>query len=108
MIEIYVTELIDGIELDKDGKVVLKFSTQEDLDGFKEVLGVENTLVLLDPLEKLQYQNLRKHFNDMTRKVLGEGYYNTESDVHGSDQTTCEDITKKVNCRSIIKKWWRV
>ena len=39
MIEIDVTEVIDGIELDKNGRVVLKFSSQEDLDGFKEVIG---------------------------------------------------------------------
>ena len=39
MIEIDVTEVIDGIELDKNGRVVLKFSSQEDLDGFKEAIG---------------------------------------------------------------------
>ena len=43
----------------------------------------------------LQYDNLRKHFKKMVSDVLGDNYYNKEMDVYGSDQTCCEDITRK-------------
>ncbi len=49
-----------------------------------------------------QYNSLRKHFNKMVNEVLGEEYYNTEMDVYGSDQATCEDIV----CRFRQKSYW--
>jgi len=50
----------------------------------------ENRIVLL------QYDSLRKHFKIMIEKILGKNYYNMEMDVYSSDQTCCEDITKKL------------
>jgi hypothetical protein len=54
----------------------------------------------------LQYNSLRKHFNKMVKEVLGEGYYNTEMDVYGADQATCEAITSKVARKSFFRRPW--
>ena len=43
----------------------------------------------------LQYDSLRKHFNDMVTKVLGETYYNMAMDVYECDRICCEDIVNK-------------
>lgn len=51
----------------------------------------------------LQYENLRKNFQQMVDDVLGEGYYNMEMDVYDCDAVCCEDITKKAN-QSIIDR----
>ena len=43
----------------------------------------------------LQYQSLRKHFNNLVSNVLGEDYYNMAMDVYDADRICCEDIARK-------------
>lgn len=49
----------------------------------------------------LQYENLRKHFRQLTIDVLGENYYNDGMDVYTCDELTCQDIKAKLKLR-----WW--
>jgi len=48
-------------------------------------------------IDKLQYDNLRKCFDDIIREVLGEDYYNMGADVYTCDILASEDIIKKIN-----------
>lgn len=43
----------------------------------------------------LQYESLRKHFNNMVKTVLGTDYYNLGMDVYEADRICCEDIIKR-------------
>lgn len=42
-----------------------------------------------------QYRNLRAHFNEMVKEVLGEGYHNEGMDVYTCDEYTCRDLILK-------------
>lgn len=47
----------------------------------------------MDDIEKAQYENLRKCFNDnLVKPILGENYYNMGNDVYQSDKLTTEHI----------------
>lgn len=48
-----------------------------------------------------QYENLRKHFTELVKEVLGEGYYNEGMDVYTCDEFTCRDLKAKLK-----KKGW--
>ena len=39
-----------------------------------------------------QYENLRRHFNQLVENILGPSYYNLGQDVYSADQFCCEDI----------------
>jgi len=43
----------------------------------------------------LQYNSLRKYFQEMVTNILGKDYYNYEMDVYECDRQCCEDITHK-------------
>lgn len=51
----------------------------------------------IDRISLLQYESLRKHFNQMVKDVLGDDYYNMGMDVYECDRLVCEDITAKAN-----------
>ena len=51
----------------------------------------------INRIKLLQYENLRTHFNQMVKDVLGDDYYNMGMDVYECDRLTCEDITAKAN-----------
>lgn len=63
---------------------------EKDVDFYRDFYEVNRVALL-------QYASLREHFHTMVEEVLGKDYYNTEMDVYGSDQTCCEDITRKAN-----------
>lgn len=78
------------------------------IKGFKTILNlIENQQKEIEEskISLLQYENLRKHFNRMTKEVLGEGYYNMAMDVYKSDEIACDDIiNKKVKVSFPTKK----
>ena len=47
-----------------------------------------------DRIRLLQYENLRKNFQELVDHVLGCGYYNLGADVYTCDKITCDDIKR--------------
>ena len=52
----------------------------------------------------LQYKSLRKHFNSLVTKALGEDYYNMAMDVYDADRICCEDIANKCK-KGFFSRW---
>ena len=53
----------------------------------------------------LQYDSLRKNFQNMVDDVLGKDYYNYGMDVYECDKQCCEDITRKAKKKTgFLKK----
>jgi len=77
------------------------YEPPENTGSFHEDFYDENKVAIL------QYKNLRVHFNKLVTDVLGESYYNTESDVYGSDERCCLDITNKIKPRWTCFTKWR-
>ena len=57
-------------------------------------------------IDKLQYDNLRKCFDNIIQEVLGENYYNMGMDIYTCDMLSSKDIIKAFNKnkRKYIKK----
>lgn len=56
-------------------------------------------------IEQMQYDNLRKHFNEVVFEVLGEDYWNMAMDVYHSDIECCKAIIeeyKKVKRKAML------
>lgn len=56
-----------------------------------------------DRIALLQYDNLRKHFQQLINDVLGKGYYNEGMDVYTGDEFSCRDLKQA----KIKRKWFR-
>ena len=48
----------------------------------------------MDNIREKQYDNLRKHFDEVTTEILGKRYYNMGGDVYTCDIITCKDIIR--------------
>lgn len=57
--------------------------------NYMDVKTVEEARVML-----MQYQNLREHFQEVVKHILGENYYNMGMDVYVCDELACEDIKR--------------
>ncbi len=56
-------------------------------------------------VQKLQYENLRKHFSKCVKEIFGENYYNEGMDVYTCDEFSCRDIVNEI--KSLRKRrWW--
>ena len=60
----------------------------------------------INRIRLLQYENLRKHFQQMVKDVLGGDYYNMGMDVYECDRICCEDITRKAKRSWLEKLFW--
>lgn len=52
-------------------------------------------VMIMNDVEKLVYQNLRKNFDTMICALFGDGYYNESCDVYSCDDIACRDIMYK-------------
>ena len=76
--------LKDNRGKDVEDHIILFYLLQAE---FEEV-----TQDALDEIEKEQYKNLRKNFNNLVKSILGKRYLNYSSDVYSSDIKCCEEI----------------
>lgn len=57
---------------------------------------------MMDEIEKLQYENLRKQFNKIIHELLGKCYYNMAMDVYKCDEQCADDVIEYNN--NLIKR----
>lgn len=54
-----------------------------------------------------QYSSLRKNFNLLVKKIMGNNYYTIAPDVVSSDIQAIKDIERKFINLTNNLKWWR-
>lgn len=52
----------------------------------------------------LQYENLRKHFTNLHKEILGKDYYNMAMDVYECDKAICEDLAEQLKIKNKVKR----
>lgn len=69
-------------------------------DAYHNILELTKEISNDNKVALMQYENLRKHFRQLTEDVLGEGYWNMGMDVYECDKLTCEHL------RKTLKRGW--
>jgi hypothetical protein len=63
----------------------------------------------IDKIRLLQYENLRKYFNEnLVDPILGKGYYNYGMDVYSCDEIITEDIKAKFEWLNFERKAYKI
>lgn len=69
---------------------VPEYINQDSIDVLTEVIDDYFKL----KVKSAQYDNLRKHFENMIADILGENYFNMGMDVYECDRLCCQDIIR--------------
>lgn len=72
-----------------------EYANQDSIDVLTEVIDDYFKL----KVKLAQYDNLRKHFDNLTADILGENYFNMGMDVYECDRLCCRDIIRAYHNR---------
>lgn len=72
-----------------------EYVNQDSIDVLTEVIDDYFKL----KVKLAQYDNLRKHFDNLVADILGENYFNMGMDVYECDRLCCEDIIRAYHNR---------
>lgn len=103
ILEYFITEFdeeeVSFTQVEKAIKTVLNYIensiSKEEYNKIKEENEEYKKQSWENEITNLIYKNLRKCFNNMVDRILGEKYYNMGMDTYTCDKLTCEDIINK-------------
>lgn len=101
LVNIEKDSLVEGSEC--NGGALIKCSgCTAAMSGKTNAEAVEAWNKRADGIALLQYENLRKHFNELVNDVLGSNYYNEGMDVYSADEFSCRDLKAKLKRKWLI------